>query len=672
MVAATNNQSIGIPENMLSINNLTILYGKKTLFNGVSARVPKNDRIGLVGANGSGKTTLLRIMAGQQESDDHVVVRSRYATVGYLPQEITAFPAGSSLYEEARTAFADILAVQHELEKANTRLGTIDHAAPEFAALLERQGRLQHQLDESDIFRMQSQIEKVLVGLGFREKDFGRPCEAFSGGWLMRLMLAKQLLARPALLLLDEPTNHLDIESVTWLEEFLQGYQGALVIISHDRAFLDGVTSRTWEISLGRLTVYKGNYSAYVKEKASRMAIQRAAYDNQQAQIQQTMRFVDRFRSKSTKASQVQSRLRQLDKMDKIEIESEERGVAFRFPPAQASGKLALAVTGLAKSYDGETIFSDINFELHRGDKLAVLGVNGAGKSTLAKIMAGQETADAGTVQYGHNVKVAYFGQHQARELALEYTALETLSHAAETMTVTQLRSLLGAFLFRGDDVDKKVAVLSGGEKSRLALARMIATPANLLIMDEPTNHLDMTSQDVLQEALRQYDGTIVIVSHNRFFLDQFVTRVLEVKAGRASLHEGSVSDYLARLHRQEQKKIRPSSVSGKLAPAGVASDRERRQSEAKLRQEKSRLLGPARKAAEAEEREIEVMERRKGELEQLLADPALYQDQEAFAARSREYGELGRRLKRHLARWEELQEKIEEIEARLEDGESP
>ena len=657
---------------MLSINNLTILYGKKTLFNGVSARVLKNDRIGLVGSNGSGKTTLLRLMAGQQECDDNVVVRSKHATVGYLPQEITSFPAGTSLYDEARTAFADILAVQHELEQTNARLSTIAHASPEFEALLERQGRLQHRLDDSDFFRMQSQIEKVLVGLGFREKDFGRPCETFSGGWLMRLMLAKQLLARPALLLLDEPTNHLDIESVTWLEEFLQGYQGALIIISHDRAFLDGVTSRTWEISLGRLTVYKGNYTAYVKEKTSRMAIHLAAYENQQAQIQQTMRFVDRFRSKSTKASQVQSRLRQLDKMDKIEIESEERGVAFRFPPAPASGKLAVAVSRLAKSYDGEAIFADVNFELHRGDKLAVLGVNGAGKSTLAKILASQETADHGTVQYGHNVKVSYFGQHQARELPLEYTALETMSHATEAMTVTQLRSLLGAFLFRGDDVDKKVAVLSGGEKSRLALARMIATPANLLIMDEPTNHLDMTSQEVLQEALRQYDGTIVIVSHNRFFLDQFVNRVLEVKEGRATLHEGSVSDYLTRLHRQEQAKARQPAPKPEAAPASAASGRERRQSEAKIRLEKTRMLGPAKKAAEAEEREIEVMEVRKAELEQLLADPALYQDQEAFAARSREYGELERRLKRHLERWEELQEKIEEIETRFQEGESP
>jgi len=405
------------------------------------------------------------------------------------------------------------------------------------------------------------------------------------------------------------------------------------------------------------------------------MEVQRAAYDNQQAQIQQTMRFVDRFRSKSTKASQVQSRLKQLEKMDRIELEDTEQTVAFRFPPSKPCGKLAVEVTGLTKSYDAKVVFDNINFELQRGDKLAVVGVNGAGKSTLARILAGEERHDAGSVRLGHNVKVSYFGQHQARELSPDYTVLETLSHATEEMTVTQLRSLLGAFLFRGDDVDKKVAVLSGGEKSRLALARMIATPANLLIMDEPTNHLDMNSQEVLQEALAQYDGTVLIVSHNRFFLDQFGNRVLEIKNHRATLHEGTVSDYLAWVKKQRLEEApAPMVEPDKTSPATATSQKskEKRQAEARLRQEKSRLLTPIKNEAAKHEKEIEALEAMKSELEQTLADPELYKDQEAFARKNKSYQDADQRLQRLYRRWEEVQEKIEAIESRFAAGETP
>ncbi len=650
---------------MLSVNKLTILYGKKTLFNDVSARILTNDRIGLIGSNGSGKTTLLRLIAGEHETDEGVVTCSKNATVGYLPQEITSFPQGTTLYEEAETAFSEILSVQEEIESINKVLAGTDHASDDFKNLLARQGHLQHQLDESDIFRMRSQIEKVLCGLGFSLEDLERPCESFSGGWLMRLMLAKLLLRKPSFLLLDEPTNHLDIESVTWIEEFLKNYQGALLIISHDRAFLDNLTSKTWELSLGKLNAYKGNYSFFVKEKENRMEIQRAAYENQQAYIQQTMRFVDRFRSKSTKASQVQSRLKQLEKMEKIELEENEQIVSFRFPPTPPSGKLSLETKNLAKSFGDTKVFSGIDLQLHRGDKLAVVGVNGAGKTTLARLITGLETADSGDVHIGHNVKISYFGQHQARELDPDYTVLESLSHVTETFTITQMRSLLGAFLFRGDDVDKKVAVLSGGEKSRLALARMIAQPANLLIMDEPTNHLDMNSQEVLQEALRQFDGTIIIVSHNRFFLDQFVTRVLEIKKGKAFLHEGSVHEFLEKMKNEEAQ---PQVIQEKSKPQSPekAHGKERRQVEAKIRQEKNTLLGPHKKIAEAEEKEIERLETRKSELESILADPDLYQDQNAFAEHSKEYAQLERHLERHLLRWEKSLEKIEAIESQF------
>jgi len=602
--------------------------------------------------------------------DPGVLVRAKRTTIGYLPQEVDSFPPGRTLIDEAKTAFADALSLQEQLDACNHQLGVVDPDDPEFNELLAYQGELQERIEHADIFRIQSQTEKVLLGLGFKPEDFDKECRLFSGGWLMRLMLAKILLAEPSLLLLDEPTNHLDIESLTWLEDFLKGYRGAMVIISHDRAFLDALTEITWELSLGRLTVYKGNYSKYVVDKELRMEVQRAAYDNQQAKIQQTMRFVDRFRSKSTKAKQAQSRLKQLDKMELIEIEETEKAVTFRFPPAAASGRLAVSVNELGKRFDGKQIFAGLSFEMQRGDKLAVVGVNGAGKSTLVKTMAGLIEPDAGEIRFGHNVLPSYFGQHQAQELDVTMSVLETLTRSGAEMTNTQVRSLLGAFLFRGEEVDKQVQVLSGGEKSRLALAKMIAVPANLLIMDEPTNHLDMSSQEILQEAMRQYDGSIVVVSHNRYFLDSFVNKVLEIKDGRATLFEGNISDYLAKIKQLRSEAGNKGGTAPAVAKSAAAAGKgkEARQLKAQLRQERNRKLGPLKKQAAGAEEEIEKLEGRKAELEQLLADPKLYQDQDAFADRSKEYGELQRRLERRYGEWENLQAKIEELEAELAD----
>ena len=655
---------------MLTINDLSIQFGDKHLFKNVSARLDGRERIGLVGVNGTGKSTLIKIMAGRREMDPGVLVRAKRTTIGYLPQEVDSFPPGRTLIDEAKTAFADALSLQEQLDACNHQLGVVDPDDPEFNELLAYQGELQERIEHADIFRIQSQTEKVLLGLGFKPEDFDKECRLFSGGWLMRLMLAKILLAEPSLLLLDEPTNHLDIESLTWLEDFLKGYRGAMVIISHDRAFLDALTEITWELSLGRLTVYKGNYSKYVVDKELRMEVQRAAYDNQQAKIQQTMRFVDRFRSKSTKAKQAQSRLKQLDKMELIEIEETEKAVTFRFPPAAASGRLAVSVNELGKRFDGKQIFAGLSFEMQRGDKLAVVGVNGAGKSTLVKTMAGLIEPDAGEIRFGHNVLPSYFGQHQAQELDVTMSVLETLTRSGAEMTNTQVRSLLGAFLFRGEEVDKQVQVLSGGEKSRLALAKMIAVPANLLIMDEPTNHLDMSSQEILQEAMRQYDGSIVVVSHNRYFLDSFVNKVLEIKDGRATLFEGNISDYLAKIKQLRSEAGNKGGTAPAVAKSAAAAGKgkEARQLKAQLRQERNRKLGPLKKQAAGAEEEIEKLEGRKAELEQLLADPKLYQDQDAFADRSKEYGELQRRLERRYGEWENLQAKIEELEAELAD----
>ncbi len=656
---------------MITINGLTIQYGEKHLFKNLSARLTETDRIGLVGVNGTGKSTLLKLISGIMETDDGVVMRARMASTGYLPQEVTSVPDGRTVYQQAENAFADILAAQKKLEDINHTLAKTGPSSPEFDTLLKQQGELQHRVEQADLFRIRAIIGKVLLGLGFKESDFDRNCQTLSGGWLMRLMLAKLLLTKPAFLLLDEPTNHLDIDSLTWLEEFLKTYSGALVIISHDRMFLDNLTTSTWELSLGNLTVYKGNYTKYLAEKELRQEIQKAAYDNQQAQIQQTMRFVERFRAKSTKARQVQSRLKQLDKMERIELEDTELEASFRFPPATPSGKDALNVKGVGKSFDDHVVFTDISFQLRRGEKIAVVGVNGAGKSTLAKLIAGLITPDRGLIAFGHNVNVSYFGQHQAQELAQNLTVLETMAIDGNDMTVTQMRSLLGAFLFRGNDVDKKVRILSGGEKSRLALAKMIATPANFLIMDEPTNHLDMMSQEVLQQAMAQYDGTIIVVSHNRFFADQFVNRVLEIKNSIATLFDGNISYYLEKTSNSRISPYQSNPLPEKHVPEmeipTKASKKETRQVQAKIRQEKNNKLAPYKKLATVAEKQIDVLEIRKAQLEAELADPELYKDQEAFGQKSREYKEVERRLARNYMKWEEAHAKIEEIENKFE-----
>ncbi len=653
---------------MLSISHLDIRYGDKHLFKDLSVQVYDGNRVGLMGVNGAGKSTLLKIMAGVTGCDDGVLNRAKQFTVAYLPQESSALTSGNSLYEEAETAFADLLQLQEEADQIHKQLADIDQHSESYAKILERQGEIQHILEGSDIYAIRAKIEKILLGLGFSQQDMDLPVSSFSGGWIMRLMLAKMLLAAPSLLLLDEPTNHLDLRSLTWVEEFLRSYKGAMVIISHDRTFLDKVTSTTWELSLGKLSVYKGNYSYYIKERAERKAIEKSAYENQQAHIKQTMRFVDRFRAKSTKAKQVQSRVKQLEKLEILELGEDNRQIKFSFPPAPASGRDVLQVEQLCKGFNGKEVFQDVSFQFQRGDKVAVVGDNGAGKSTLLKIISGEIPNDSGEVILGHNVHLSYFGQHQAQELSHSLTALETLSLSVKDMTVTQIRSLLGAFLFRGEEVDKKVSVLSGGEKSRLALAKMIATPANCMLLDEPTNHLDMSSQDVLQEAMAQYDGFILVVSHNRYFLDSFVNKVVEVKDKQITVFEGNITDYLRKLEAEagdaKDVKKEDSSLSphknNATTDGGRESRKEQRKKEALLRQERNKKLGPWKKRAEEAEKQVETLEEEKIELESQMADPDLYQDQKAWLATSSEYDNCQRRLQRWYEKWETAQEEVE------------
>ena len=652
---------------MLSLNQLDIRYGDKHLFKDLSIQVHTGNRIGLLGVNGAGKSTLLKIMAGVSDCDDGVRSCSKHFSVSYLPQESSALVSGKSLYEEAESAFAELLELQKEVDHIHEQLTVVDPTSPEFDAMLERQGEIQHRLEGSGIYTMRARIEKILLGLGFLKEDMDREASSFSGGWVMRLMLAKMLLAAPSLLLLDEPTNHLDLTSLTWLEEFLRSYNGAMLIISHDRMFLDKVTSTTWELSLGKLSVYKGNYSYYEKERVERKAIEKSAYENQQAHIKQTMRFVERFRAKSTKAKQVQSRVKQLEKLELLELGEENRQIKFRFPPAPDSGRDVLTVEHLSKSFDGKTVFKDVNMQFQRGDKVAIVGVNGAGKSTLLKIISNEIQHDSGTVKLGHNVSLTYFGQHQAQELTPSLSAFDTLSLSVEDMTLTRIRSLLGAFLFRGEDVDKKVSVLSGGEKSRLALAKMIAKPANCMLLDEPTNHLDMSSQEVLQDAMAQYDGFVLVVSHNRYFLDSFVNKVVEVKDHQVTIYEGNISDYLRKTGLEEEerkavgKKLAPAEKQEKTEKTVSLSRKEQRKQEAKERKELNKTIGPLKKQAAEAEQKVEELEEQKADFEEKMADPDLYQDQEAWVKTSKAYEDTSRRLTRWYEKWETAQEKLDQ-----------
>jgi ATP-binding cassette subfamily F protein 3 len=463
------------------------------------------------------------MLVGDITPETGEIARAKYVTVGYLPQEGMS-TAGKTLYSEAESIFGDILETQTRLDELHQRMGeTADHESEEFKEMLEVYGELQHKMEASEAFRLKTNVEKVLMGLGFTERDFSRDTGEFSGGWQMRIALAKLLLMQPSLLLLDEPTNHLDLDSLQWLEEYLHSYEGAVMIVSHDRRFLDNMTRKTYELSMGNLTEYAGNFSFYIVEKEERKEQQLAAYRNQQQQIKQTERFIERFRYKATKARQVQSRIKQLEKLDLIEIEDEEGGIHFSFPPAPSSGRSIMELRNIKKSYGSLKVFGGVDFDIDRGNRIAFVGVNGAGKSTLSRIIAGVEPFDTGERRVGHNVIISYFAQHQAEELNPTYDVLQTVDEVATGDIRKRLRTLLGCFLFRGDDVFKKVGVLSGGEKSRLALAKMLLQPTNLIIMDEPTNHLDLPSIEALETALESCEGAMVLVSHDPVFLNALV-----------------------------------------------------------------------------------------------------------------------------------------------------
>jgi ATP-binding cassette, subfamily F, member 3 len=650
---------------LISLINISKHYSGDYLFDGVSLRIGDRERLAIVGSNGSGKSTLMKIMIGEIESDEGNIAQSSTNTVGYLPQD-GVHHAGRTLIEETRHAFDDILELHDRVETLGAEISHSSDSGDEkkLHALVEELGDVQHLLEHREGYNIDTQIEQVLSGLGFKDSEMHKMTDTFSGGWQMRIELAKLLLREPTILLLDEPTNHLDLDSLEWLESYLQNYSGSIVVVSHDRIFLDNLVKRTLEISQGKVTDYSGNYSFYLEAKAERMELRQAAYENQQQYIKQTERFVERFRYKNTKAKQVQSRVKTLEKLNRIEIEDEEGAITFNFPTPPAPGKVLMTLEDVTKSYGDNLVFSDLSMTVERGDKIAFLGVNGSGKSTLARILADIEPYDNGRRMPGHNVIISYYAQNQAEELSPDKTVLQTLDDIATGEVRKHLRTLLGCFLFSGDDVFKKVAVLSGGEKSRLALAKMLLTPANLLILDEPTNHLDMRSKAVLQDALDRFAGSYIIVSHDRDFLEGIITKVYDFKDEKLRLTLGAMEDYMLKRH-QEQAEHAQRDSAGKVVQKRAVqhSDKDRKRIEAEARQERYKKTKPLRNKAQKLEKEISDLEKRKAEVEAALGDSETYKDDQLAKDLNAEYAKLNEQVTAKYKDWEWTLAEIENFD---------
>jgi ATP-binding cassette, subfamily F, member 3 len=649
---------------MISINNISVQFGGFSLFDHISFIINDKDRIGLVGKNGAGKTTLLRIINGIQHADEGDIVVPSGQTIGYLPQEMVP-DSSKNVMEETMTAFSEIIEIRETIRVLEHEISTrTDYDSAEYHQLLRRHTDAYDRFHVLDGQSIHINVEKVLMGLGFTPGDFSRPMKEFSSGWQMRIELAKILLRQPDLVLLDEPTNHLDIESIQWLEEFLSAYRGAVVLVSHDRAFLDNVTKRTIEITLGKIFDYKANYSGYVTLREERLESQIATHNNQQRQVRQIERFIERFRYKNTKASQVQSRIKQLEKMEEIELDVfDESAIHFRFPPAPHSGKIVLESKKLSKSYPQKEVLHDLHFSVIKNDKIAFVGKNGEGKTTLSKIIA-KQLDHTGELKYGHNVTIGYYAQDQADHLDPEKTVFKTIDDIAVGDIRPRIRAILGGFLFSGDAIDKKVKVLSGGEKSRLSLARLLLTPANLMILDEPTNHLDMRSKDILKAALLQYTGTLIIVSHDRDFLQGLTNRVFEFKSGAVREYIGDIYDFLETRRIRELSQLEAAQSLGEQKKEEPVSDNkinwEKRKSFDKEVRKIKNLVSRC-------EEEIGKLEAEMKKREEILGDPQLHWEAMKTGKVFDEYELLKIRHNSEMSRWETLQHELEELENRRE-----
>jgi ATP-binding cassette subfamily F protein 3 len=605
---------------MIQFSSAGKQFGHKVLFQDLDWLITAQDRVGLVGANGSGKSTLLKILAGIETLDDGVITRPKNLLAGYLPQDGLSV-SGQTVFAECMSVFADLRQMEQELEMLTAQLSELDHAGPEYSQAAERYHQLEHEFRTRDGYALEAQVGTVLSGLGFGCDDWSRRTEEFSGGWQMRLALAKLLLQKPDLLLLDEPTNHLDLEARNWLEDYLAAYPKAFVLISHDRYFLDVTVSKIVEIWNKRIHFYSGNYEKYLAQKAQREEQLVAAHRNQQQRIEQLETFINRFRYQATKAKQVQSRIKELEKIERIEVPPEEKAIHFSFPQPKPSGRMVAEFVNVAKSYGPKEVLRDVNFVIERGDRIALVGVNGAGKSTLIKLLSGQEPLSGGAYRLGHNVEVDYFAQDQYKELDPDVRMIDDLGLMSARATHAELRNLLGCFLFSEDDVFKRIGVLSGGERNRYALARMLMRPSNFLLLDEPTNHLDLRAKDVLLEALAGFQGTVVFVSHDRYFIDKLATRIFEIDHGQVNIYPGNYEDYVWRKQRTASGEpasgveielasglVSGNSHNGKGAVAAPPAEKPRRMNPIKLRhmQERRQELEEQVTRVEAEIRAYE------------------------------------------------------------------
>ena len=640
---------------MISINNVTVSFGSWNLLDCINFHISETDKIGLVGKNGAGKSTLMKLITGEQVPTSGSIDKPSSLKIGYLPQ-IMEHHRGHTVLEEALSVFDYIHEMEGELAGITAQLAErTDYESAAYAALIERMNHLNDRLALESGLSPRAQAEKVLYGLGFKADELDRLTETFSQGWNMRIELAKILLSQPDVLLLDEPTNHLDIESIEWFEDYLKAFRGAVLLVSHDRKFLDNVTTRTVEILLGHVNDYKVPYSQYVTLRAERIAQQTAAYENQQRMIEKTEDFINRFRYKPTKSNQVQSRIKALEKLERIEIdESDNATLSLKFPPAQRSGDVVFKGTDLTVGYPQKVVFRDAQIEIKRGEKVALIGRNGEGKTTLMRVIMGELEPKAGEAKVGHNVKIGYYAQNQEDILDPSETVFGTLDRIAVGEIRTKLRDLLGAFLFKGEDIDKKVSVLSGGERARLGMAKLMLSPYNVLALDEPTNHMDIRSKDILKQALKAFDGTLIVVSHDRDFLDGLVDKLYEFRDGKVTEHLGSVQDFL-----QKRKLESLQELERKLPQAEKPVEKPVKEQVKQFQQQKfvSKEQRKLQNRVSFLEKEIARREGRMGEIEKLLSAPG---PQDDVMELTREYLELKRALDADTDEWTTLMEQLD------------
>ena len=643
---------------MISINNLTVAYGGFTLLNEINFHISENDKIGLVGKNGAGKSTILKLICGLQSPTNGKVAVPNDVKIGYLPQ-IMEHHRGRSVIDEAMTAFADMFAEEEELERVTLELAErTDYESQAYQELIIRMNEINDRLSFARSDNPQVQAERTLIGLGFKYEELLRPTETFSQGWNMRIELAKILLSKPDVLLLDEPTNHLDIESIEWLEGYLKEYRGSLVLISHDRKFLDNVTNRTVEIMVGRIHDYKVPYSKYLELRKERLSQQQAAYENQQRMIEKTEEFIEKFRYKPTKSNQVQSRVKQLEKLERIEVDIEDRStLAVKFPPAPRSGDIAYKAVDMKVGYGEKVVFSDAQIEVRRGEKVALVGRNGEGKTTLMRVIMNELDPMDGDSKVGYNVNIGYYAQNQEDILDKEDTVFGTLDRIAVGDIRLKLRDILGAFLFKGEDIDKKVAVLSGGERARLAMAKLILKPYNLLALDEPTNHMDIRSKDILKQALKSYDGTLIIVSHDRDFLDGLVDKLYEFRDGKVKEHLGGVQEFLERRKLENLSELERHYKPVEEKPAEVVQKKEEAKQEYQAKKYVSKEEKKVRNRISFLEKGIASIEEKMAEIEAVLSNPGPDDD---VMELTRAYLENKRELDFKMEEWEKLNESLE------------